>query len=127
MAPLTIMLLLVQIAVGAVVGSTVTTAAIRTMRGEPWIRGRSHCDNCGCAIGFARTIPLVSFAIARGKCASCNAAISWRHPVGEALGAGIMVSASLARPAWIWPLTVILGFLLLYAAVIVVEKIGLAK
>ncbi len=46
---------------------------------------RSHCPACGHPIRAIENIPLVSYALLRGKCAACGAAISPRYPVVEAL------------------------------------------
>src|SRR5690349_21177897 len=46
---------------GACLGSFAATAALRFSRAEPFIAGRSHCDACGMRLGFAATLPLVSY------------------------------------------------------------------
>ena len=49
---------------------------------------RSRCPSCGHQISALQNIPLVSYALLRGKCASCGARIGLRYPVVELL-AGI--------------------------------------
>jgi leader peptidase (prepilin peptidase)/N-methyltransferase len=44
---------------------------------------RSQCPACGHPISAVENIPLVSFAILRGKCRACGARISWRYPAVE--------------------------------------------
>ena len=44
---------------------------------------RSRCPHCGHAISWYQNIPVVSFALLGGRCASCKAAISARYPVVE--------------------------------------------
>jgi leader peptidase (prepilin peptidase)/N-methyltransferase len=36
-------------------------------------------------------VPLVSWIVLRGRCASCSAPISWRYPFVEALGGGLVL------------------------------------
>lgn len=46
---------------------------------------RSACPHCGHAISALENIPVVSYLALRGKCAGCQAAISPRYPVVEAI------------------------------------------
>lgn len=48
---------------------------------------RSACPHCGHRIGALDNIPLVSYALLRGRCARCSAHISLRYPVVELLTA----------------------------------------
>jgi len=117
MSDAALMFVVGEAAIGAVAGSTVTTAALRTARGQGWIGGRSRCDCCGCSLAFANTVPLVSFAFARGRCASCSAPICLEHPIGEALGIAIVWTAAASQPDWSGALLAATGLLFLYAAV----------
>jgi len=55
---------------------------------------RSRCPSCGHAISALENIPLVSWAVLRGKCAGCGATISVRYPLVELLaGIGAAYSA----------------------------------
>jgi leader peptidase (prepilin peptidase)/N-methyltransferase len=102
---------------GAVVGSYVTTAALRATTGEQSIRGRSRCDHCGVSLSFARTMPLVSYAWSGGACGTCGGPIPRAHPVGEAVGAAAAAgSALLPFPAGAFMAT--LAMVLLAAALI---------
>lgn len=57
---------------------------------------RSRCPACGHGITAMENIPLVSWAVLRGRCSACNARISPRYPVVELLG-GIAAGWSAAR------------------------------
>jgi leader peptidase (prepilin peptidase)/N-methyltransferase len=46
---------------------------------------RSSCPHCGHAIGALENIPLFSYLLLRGKCKGCDAPISLRYPVVEAI------------------------------------------
>ncbi|SNS22169.1 type 4 prepilin peptidase 1 Aspartic peptidase. MEROPS family A24A [Noviherbaspirillum humi] len=53
---------------------------------------RSSCPHCGHKIGALENIPVLSYAILRGKCAECKAPISLRYPMVEAL-TGVLSAA----------------------------------
>lgn len=46
---------------------------------------RSRCPRCGHAISALENVPVFSYLLLRGKCRSCQASISARYPVIEAL------------------------------------------
>jgi leader peptidase (prepilin peptidase)/N-methyltransferase len=50
-------------------------------------RPASHCPHCGHKIRFYENVPLLSYLWLRGRCASCQQAISLRYPLIELLTA----------------------------------------
>jgi leader peptidase (prepilin peptidase) / N-methyltransferase len=48
---------------------------------------RSACPHCGERIGVLENIPVVSYAVLRGRCSRCGMSISARYPVVELLTA----------------------------------------
>lgn len=46
---------------------------------------RSRCPNCGHGISAIENIPIVSYLFLRGRCRACQAPISLRYPLVEAL------------------------------------------
>ena len=44
---------------------------------------RSRCPHCGHNIKPWENIPLLGWALLRGRCSACKAAISWRYPLVE--------------------------------------------
>lgn len=44
----------------------------------------SHCPSCGHRIRWFENIPLLSWAVLRGRCRVCGSPISWRYPAIEA-------------------------------------------
>ena len=54
---------------------------------EPYnlLTPRSACPHCHHAISALENIPILSYLLLRGKCRGCNAAISPRYPVIEAI------------------------------------------
>jgi leader peptidase (prepilin peptidase)/N-methyltransferase len=57
---------------------------------------RSACPSCGHKITALENVPLISWAVLRGKCSSCKARISAKYPVVELL-AGIAAAYSAWR------------------------------
>jgi leader peptidase (prepilin peptidase)/N-methyltransferase len=56
---------------------------------------RSKCPGCGSAIKAWQNVPVVSWLLLKGKCASCRASISLRYPLVELLaGLGAAWSAA---------------------------------
>ena len=51
------------------------------------ISPRSACPSCGHKISPLENIPVLSYAVLRGKCSGCSARISIRYPLVEALTA----------------------------------------
>jgi len=72
-------------ALGLVMGSAVTALSFRIPRGLSWVRGRSECPSCHTPLQFLDLIPVLSFALARGRCRHCAAKIGWRYPLTELL------------------------------------------
>ncbi len=57
---------------------------------------RSGCPKCGHKITALENIPLVSYAVLRGKCSECGTRISLRYPLVEA-AAGVAASYAAVR------------------------------
>ena len=95
---------------GAVFGSHIATVALRWPRPAT---GRSRCDGCAAALRWWELVPLVSYLAVRGRCRRCGAAISRVHPVVEAAGLGIGLTAGLAAPGVAGIGGAIFGWLLL--------------
>jgi len=69
---------------GLAVGSFLNVVRHRLPRGLGLVAGRSACPNCGRTIAWYDNLPLVSFAVLRGKCRGCGWRIPWTYPVIEA-------------------------------------------
>ncbi len=52
---------------------------------------RSACPSCGHQITALENIPVLSYAVLRGKCRACKAPISLRYPIVEAIAALLSV------------------------------------
>jgi len=69
--------------IGLVMGSAVTALSYRIPRSLSWIQGRSACPSCHAPLQVLDLIPVLSFAISRGRCRHCGARIAWRYPLTE--------------------------------------------
>ncbi len=77
---------------------------------------RSACPQCGHKIGALENIPVISYLLLRGKCKGCQAPISMRYPIVEALsgilsayaawhfGFGLAGVAGVAAIIFVWAL-----------------------
>jgi leader peptidase (prepilin peptidase)/N-methyltransferase len=80
---------------GLAVGSFLNVVASRLPLQRSSARGRSACMSCGTEIAWYDNLPLVSYAILRGRCRSCGVRIPVRYPIVEALTAVLVVACGL--------------------------------
>lgn len=71
--------------VGAVIGSFLNVVIHRVPREESIAFPASHCPSCDTAIRPYDNIPVISWAVLRGRCRACRAPISARYPGVELL------------------------------------------
>lgn len=84
-----ILIVLIMLLLGLVAGSFANVLVLRTKSGESIVWPCSHCTLCQHTLRWYDNIPLLSYAILRGKCRNCHKHISMQYPVVEA-AAGIM-------------------------------------
>jgi leader peptidase (prepilin peptidase)/N-methyltransferase len=84
------------------------------------VKPDSHCRNCQAPVKPWQNIPVVSFLLLRGKCASCGTRIGWRYPVVEAATGLLSLVVALYFP-WGWPLAAMLLFTWLLVAMSVID------
>src|SRR5256886_10737057 len=78
---------------GLCIGSFLNVVIARLPeRRSLWHPG-SACPGCGAAIAWYDNLPLLSFALLRGRCRACALPISWRYPVVEAVTGAAFLSA----------------------------------
>ncbi len=68
---------------GTVFASFLGCMGWRMCKGESVLKGRSHCDSCGHALGARDLIPILSYLINKGRCRYCGAPISKINLIGE--------------------------------------------
>ncbi len=82
--------------IGACIGSFLGVLASRLPRNESVIWGRSHCDWCKRPLRWFELIPIISFAIQKGRCLRCKKKLSWSYPLLE-LFTGFFFALTYAR------------------------------
>jgi leader peptidase (prepilin peptidase)/N-methyltransferase len=80
---------------GLAVGSFLNVVVHRLPLGRSVAAGRSACGACETAIRWYDNVPLVSYAMLRGRCRSCGEPIPVRYPIVEALTAALVVACGL--------------------------------
>jgi len=106
---------------GAVAGSFLATVLIRWPQGRSALRGRSRCDACDARLGPFELVPLLSWAVQRGRCRRCGAPIDPRHVAVELAAAAIGIVAIIAHPLPLAPVTAAFGWWLLLIAALDLE------
>ena len=69
------------------IGSFLNVVIHRLPLGESVVAPRSRCPGCGTPIAAWQNVPVLSWLLLRGRCASCRARISLRYPLVELLTA----------------------------------------
>src|SRR5207247_9089576 len=69
---------------GLIVGSFLNVVIARLPERRSLWAPRSACPGCGAAIAWYDNVPLLSFALLRGRCRACAMPIPWRYPLVEA-------------------------------------------
>ena len=93
---MTLALAAVALAPGLMLGSFLNVVAARVPLRRSVVAPRSACMNCGKTIAWYDNLPLVSYALLRGRCRSCQTSIAVRYPAVE-LTTALLVFGSLVR------------------------------
>jgi leader peptidase (prepilin peptidase)/N-methyltransferase len=125
MAALLIPSLALRAAIGAglglIAGSFLATVSQRWLQGRSVVGNRSACDSCAARLRPHELIPLLSWAIQRGRCRRCGARIDPRHPAIELAAALVGGVALAAHPGAVGPVTALFGWWLLLIAILDLE------
>ena len=70
---------------GLCVGSFLNVCIHRLPQGQSVVRPRSRCPKCDTPIAAYDNVPLLSFALLRGRCRKCRAPVSPLYPAVELL------------------------------------------
>jgi leader peptidase (prepilin peptidase)/N-methyltransferase len=81
---------------GLVLGSFLNVVAARVPLRRSVVRPASACMSCGTEIAWRDNVPLVSWALLRGRCRHCGARIPWRYPAVELATAVLLAACLLA-------------------------------
>ncbi len=112
------------VAAGLIAGSFLATLVVRWPLGGG-LGGRSACDGCEVPLGVRDLVPLLSFAVARGRCRTCGDAIDPVHPIVEVLCAAVGFVALAVSPDAAGIVAMIIGWLLVALAALDVREFWL--
>jgi leader peptidase (prepilin peptidase)/N-methyltransferase len=85
----------VVLAPGLAVGSFLNVVAARIPLRRSIVSPGSACPKCETSLAWYDNIPLVSYAVLRGRCRHCGVSISWRYPAVEAATAVLVACCAL--------------------------------
>jgi leader peptidase (prepilin peptidase)/N-methyltransferase len=110
---------------GLVVGSFNNVAIFRIPEGKSILAPRSFCPQCGTTIVWYDNVPLLSYAILRGRCRNCHEPIPVRYPLIELL-TGLLYLAVFAKCGFTWKAE-LLPYLLMVTVLVIVSTIDIQK
>ena len=84
------------LAPGVAVGSFVNVVAARLPLGRSLAHPGSACMSCAAPIAWSDNVPVLSYALLRGRCRGCDAPISLRYPAVELVTALLVAACVLA-------------------------------
>ncbi|MFL6085735.1 MAG: prepilin peptidase [Mycobacterium sp.] len=105
---------------GAAAGSFLNVVVWRVPRGESIAVPPSHCTNCETRIKARDNVPVLSWALLRGRCRACGTAISARYPLIE-LGTALLFAAIVLIRGLDWDLAWQLPFAAMLVAVAAID------
>ncbi|HEY3943496.1 MAG TPA: prepilin peptidase [Acidimicrobiales bacterium] len=105
--------------VGLMIGSFLNVVVYRVPRHRSVVRPGSACPSCGSTLSGWENVPLLSWLVLRGHCRHCNAPISGRYPLVEAVtgGAFAALGGSIGWHAPLAPLLVVAAAAIAAAAI----------
>ena len=89
-------LAVLALAPGLALGSFLNVVAARVPRKRSLVKPGSACLTCSAPIAWYDNIPLLSYAVLRGKCRHCGAKISLLYPAVELVSALLVAGCVLA-------------------------------
>jgi leader peptidase (prepilin peptidase)/N-methyltransferase len=84
---------MLALAPGLALGSFLNVVAARVPLRRSVVNPGSACMSCGHELSWYENVPLLSYAVLRGRCRSCGARIPLRYPAVEA-SAALLVAGS---------------------------------
>ena len=106
----------VVLAPGLAVGSFLNVVAARLPLKRSIVSPGSACPSCETPIAWYDNIPLVSYAVLRGRCRHCGVSISWRYPAVEAATA-VLVACCALKFGFSWDFLVAAAFCAVLVAI----------
>jgi leader peptidase (prepilin peptidase) / N-methyltransferase len=106
---------------GLCVGSFLNVVIARIPEGRNIVFPGSACPRCGKPIAWYDNLPVLSYALLRGRCRNCRESISWRYPAVE-ITCGILFALAFRR---FEPGTTLASALILLAGLVAITAIDL--
>jgi len=113
--------LIFAVILGLCVGSFLNVVIARIPEGRSIVFPGSACPRCGKPIAWYDNLPVLSYALLRGRCRSCRESISWRYPAVE-IACGILFALAYRR---FEPGTALASALILLAGLVAITVIDL--
>jgi leader peptidase (prepilin peptidase) / N-methyltransferase len=101
--------------VGAIIGSFLNVCIHRLPLGRSIVFPPSACEVCTRELSWYENVPIVSWLLLGARCRTCNASLSVRHPLVEALTA-LMFGAA----AWHYGASALLASRLVFGCALIV-------
>ncbi len=79
-------------AFGLIIGSFLNCLIWRLHKAET-VLGRSYCPHCQHQLAWYDNVPVLSFALLRGRCRYCRKPISWQYPLVEMVTGVLFLTA----------------------------------
>ncbi len=94
-----ILLVVVAALAGLLIGSFLNVCIYRMPRDLSVVHPRSFCPECGKPVAWFDNLPLLSFALLKGRCRDCGKSIGLRYPLVE-LTTALLFGLTIARFGW---------------------------
>lgn len=102
-------------ALGLAVGSFLNVCIYRMPRDESLAWPASHCTSCNRSLSWYENVPVLSWAVLRGRCRTCRTAIALRYPIVELITGALFLGGYVA-----FGVTPLLAARLVFASAMVV-------
>ena len=119
-----ILYLIIFFILGSLFGSFFTVIGLRLPKNENFTTTHSHCDSCGHELKLYEMIPIISYAIQRGRCRYCKQKIDIMSTFIE-LFTGLLFAVSFYSFGFSYEFAIGLGVISLLMIVIVSDLIYL--
>jgi len=100
--------------VGLCIGSFLNVVIHRLPRGTSVVTPPSRCSGCGYELRWFDNVPVLSWALLRGRCRKCGSPISIRYPIVE-----ILTMLVFLLHWWVFGWTVLLAVRVLFACALI--------
>ena len=100
---------------GLLTGSFLNVCIHRWPIGKSVVSPRSRCPRCSTQVAWYDNVPVLSFAMLRGRCRTCGRRIAWRYPFVELLNglAYAMIAQQFGIGAEGWKLALLASMMLI--------------